>query len=211
MTRTITTVRAVVGAGIIMALLVFAFLWSGTASPAEATSQATMVYKSDGPVYSAGSNKGAVRETRHLDYTSDREWTDTVTAGTPISTTYGAFSTVGSYRRLSGATYTEYDAITGDLVTEELPSGQKLVSHPAFIPGQAKLLEAGHQLTPRTQSISATICYKDGCEAAPTGRAYDTPGGGTWVFTDDTYGILLSAGNFNVTSLTLNVDKPLSE
>jgi hypothetical protein len=40
---------------------------------------------------------------------------------------------------------------------------------------------------------------------------YGTPGGGTWVFTDDDFGILLSAGDFNVTSLTLDIDKPLTE
>ena len=214
MTRMTTTGRAIGGAGITIALLVFAVLWSGTASPAEATTQAwpklTMVYQADGPAYSAGSNKGVVRETRRLNYTSDREWTDTVTEGTSISTAYGTFSTTGSYRRLSGTTYTEYDAITGDLSTETLPSGENLVSHPALIPGQARMLESGYSLTPSTQSVSAAICYKDGCEDTPVGRAYATPGGGTWVSTDDTYGILLSAGDFNVVSLTYGVNKPSS-
>ena len=73
-----------------------------------------MTYNIDGRTY-----KGEhVREVHRLIYESESDWTDTVTESDPIQSGAGTVHSVGSYRRLNGTRYEEYDSINDHYIVE---------------------------------------------------------------------------------------------
>ena len=71
----------------------------------------TMVYETNGIVYSIGSSPSVTtREVRRLEYQSRTQWTDTVIEAPTITTRVGSTSRVGASTRLNGDSYTESNA-----------------------------------------------------------------------------------------------------
>ena len=92
-------IAAVVATSVVVAMSVWA---DGPAAPAIPTwPPFTMVYETNGVVYSIGSSPSVTtREVRRLEYQSRTRWTDTVVEAPTITTTVGSSPTPLAKRRM---------------------------------------------------------------------------------------------------------------
>ncbi len=162
--------------------------------------QFTMVYETDGHAVSVGPGPAEVlRETRRVEYGSATQWTDTVLQAPTIETRVGAFNRTGSYKRLDGRTYTEYDALTDATQKEEVEEGR--VVGPFMQPFPIE--ESGYEFTPAT--TEATVCFMGECQENAEGLLYRTESGTELVFVNDARGIPLRIGDgFIVREIRVN-------
>ena len=162
--------------------------------------QFSMEYETDGPAVSVGPGPAEVlREVRRLEFGSMTQWTDTVTTAPTIETRVGQFSRVGSYKRLDGTTFTEYDAMSGTTQEEEIEDGT--VVGPFMQPFPIE--ESGYEFTPTT--TEAAVCFTGECQENAEGLLYVKESGTEMVFVRDARGIPLRIGEgFVVREIRIN-------
>ncbi len=98
-----------------------------------------MVYNIDGLTY----NGVSIREVHRLVYRSKSDWTDTVIESDPIQSGVGTIYSVGSYKRVDGIRYEEYDSIGDQSYLEELDGGKSITIPNVFLqPVPVKAIQA---------------------------------------------------------------------
>jgi hypothetical protein len=164
----------------------------------------TMVYEMDGPSW----NSVLVREVHRLEYRSTLEWTDTVIESDSIeSLALGTVSTAGSYSRLKGARYEDYNSITDQLDVSEIDEDTIFVPNAFMMPfhiSEIKKAQPG-DLT-EIASVS-TVCYRGDCEQN-AGRLLHNRGDEGWVYANELrWGIPLKVG-YAFLVRKLEIDSP---
>ena len=153
----------------------------------------TMVYETNGVVYSIGSSPSVTtREVRRLEYQSRTQWTDTVVEAPTITTTVGSTSRVGSSTRLDGDSYTEYNASGETTYAETLGENETMLagsSLPPPFPIEDSRFEIESTVT------SAKVCFNDECTENAAGQLRRKANGGEFVYVDDARGIPLRVGD----------------
>ena len=159
----------------------------------------------DGQSVIVGNRHVDSEQTRRLEYTSPNNWVETVLTSPDIVTQWGTFSAVGSYQRVNGNTYTEYDAADGALYTETITRGERM-------PGIYMMPMPIHGINHDDSFIesysrvrtSARVCFNDSCTDNAEGISF-TQHGVEHVYVDDARGIPLKFGdNFEVTKVTIH-------
>ena len=152
----------------------------------------TMVYETDGVAYSIGEGSAqTTRETRRLEYRSERDWLDTVTSAPTITTPVGLATRIGSFHKMDGDTYSEFDASTGFSNTETIPDNARKAAGAVILPFPMVEFDVRFSTTPTT----ATVCFNTKCQENAKGLLYTKPSGVQQVFVDDARGIPLRVGD----------------
>ena len=194
-------VLAILGLSILLAVaggaafFSFVFPFAATAQSTVATPtnwpSLRMVYElEDGDVL----NGQTVNEVHQLVYRSASDWIDTVTASDRIeSLALGTISTIGSYKRMSGTRYEEYDSITDEVTVEKVESDTIVVPNAFLVPLNVAELRKGSL---SQASTVARLCYSRRCEDDASGLSFTSPRGVEWVVTDDSrWAITLKVGD----------------
>ena len=177
-------------ATVVAASVVLMAVWAnGPAAPAIPTwPPFTMVYETDGVVYSIGSSPSVTtREVRRLEYQSRTQWTDTVIEAPTITTTVGSSSRVGAYTRVNGDSYTEYNS-SGELTYAETV-GENTTILTGSMPPPFPMEESGVDTEPTV--TSARVCFNDACTENAAGLLRRKANGAEFVYVDDARGIPL--------------------
>ena len=170
--------------------------------------QFVMEYETDGHAVSVGQNTAKVlREVRRLDYVSRTEWNETVLEAPTVQARVGAFDRIGSYNRLDGSVFTEYNALTDTTQQKEVEEGR--VAGPFMLPFPIE--ESGYEFTLTT--TEATVCFMGECQENAEGLLYRRPSGTELVFVNDARGIPLRINDgFIVREIRINDGKqPVGE
>ena len=148
----------------------------------------TMVYETDGIVYSIGSSPPVnTREVRRLEYQSRTQWTDTVVEAPTITHALGSDSRVGFSARLNGGSYTEYDASGETTYAETLGENEIRIAGSLMLPFPIE--ESGVETEPAV--TSAKVCFNDECTENAAGLLYKQTKRSELVLVDDARGIPL--------------------
>ena len=158
----------------------------------------TMVYEVAGPTTTVGGIAQPSIEVHRYEYRSKTDWEDTIMEAPSIQTDYGDFSPVGSYRRLKGQLFTEYDATDDLLEQSTISEGVMFVPNGVLVPFQNRAIELTTGLTPDRVSTSALVCFQNDCSADATGLLYVLEDSSEYIFADDSRGFPLKAGDFLV-------------
>ena len=152
----------------------------------------TMVYETNGIVYSIGSSPSVTtREVRRLEYQSRSQWTDTVVEAPTITHTVGWSSREGDSARVDGDSYTEYDS-SGELTyAETLEENETRLA--GSLPLPFSLEESGVETEPTV--TSAKVCFNDECTKNAAGLLHRKANGAEVVYVDDARGIPLRVGD----------------
>jgi hypothetical protein len=167
-----------------------------------------MVYKVyNGPAVDVGDTGIPPGQIHRLEYTSKDKWVDTVLESTPIVNSYGTFSSVGSYRRVDGRKYTEYDATFGDFDEDRIEENTRRIPGSFLAPFLMELLREKQRIVADgTVVTTALVCFHDICQQDATGLLYNRNGQGR-VYADDSRGIPLRLGDgFRFQVIELRVD-----
>ena len=152
----------------------------------------TMVYETNGVVYSIGSSPSVTtREVRRLEYQSRTQWTDTVIEAPTITTRVGSDSRVGFSSRLNGNSYTETNASGETTYAETL--GENEIRLAGSLPLPFSLEESGVETEPTV--TSAKVCFNDECTENAAGLLHRKANGAEVVYVDDARGIPLRVGD----------------
>ena len=148
----------------------------------------TMVYETNGIVYSIGSSPAVTtREVRRLEYQSRTQWTDTVVEAPTITTTVGSTSRVGSSTRLDGDSYTEYNASGETTHAETIGENEIRIAGSLMLPFPIE--ESGVETEPAV--TRAKVCFNDECTENAAGLLHRKANGAEVVYVDDARGIPL--------------------
>ena len=148
----------------------------------------TMVYETDGIVYSIGSSPPVTtREVRRLEYQSRTQWTDTVVEAPTITHAVGSDSRVGSSARLNGDSYTEYNA-SGEMTYAET-IGENTTKVVGTMPPPFPIEDSRIETEPTV--TSAKVCFNDECTENAAGLLYKQTKRSELVLVDDARGIPL--------------------
>ena len=179
-------IAAVVATSVVVAMSVWA---DGPAAPAIPTwPPFTMVYETNGIVYSVGSSPSVTtREVRRLEYQSRTQWTDTVVEAPTITTTVGSTSRVGSSTRLDGDSYTESNASGETTYAETVGENETMLA--GSLPPPFPIEESGVETEPTV--TSAKVCFNDECTENAAGLLHRKGNGSEFVYVDDARGIPL--------------------
>lgn len=154
----------------------------------------TLVYQLEqGQAVMVGSRQMESRQVRRFTYRSATEWTDTVIESAPIETRVGTFSAAGSYTRLDGKHYIEFDAVTNSFREEEVEPGARRVPGAFLLPFRMLGFKVA-KIKPAQVETSATICFQDDCRENTMGLLYIADNGQEYVFADDSRGLPLRVG-----------------
>ncbi len=162
----------------------------------------TMVYETNGIVYSIGSSPAVTtREVRRLEYQSRTQWTDTVVEAPTITTTVGSTSRVGSSTRVNGDSYTEYNA-SGETTYADTV-GENVTMLTGSMPPPFPIEESGVETEPTV--TSAKVCFNDECTENAAGLLYKQTKRSELVLVDDARGIPLRVNDaFVVREIRIN-------
>ena len=152
----------------------------------------TMVYETNGIVYSIGSSPAVTtREVRRLEYQSRAQWTVTVVEAPTVTTRVGSDSSVGSSTRLNGDSYTEYNS-SGELTyAETLGENEIRLAGSLMLPFPIE--ESGVETEPAV--TRAKVCFNDECTENAAGLLHRKANGAEVVYVDDARGIPLRVGD----------------
>ena len=183
-------IAAVVATSVVVAMSAWA---DGPAGPVIPTwPPFTMVYETNGIVYSIGSSPAVTtREVRRLEYQSRTQWTDTVVEAPTITTTVGSTSRVGSSTRVNGDSYTEYNASGETTYAETL--GENEIRLAGSLPPPFPIEDSRVETEPTV--TSAKVCFNDECTENAAGLLRRKANGGEFVYVDDARGIPLRVGD----------------
>ena len=152
----------------------------------------TMVYETNGIVYSIGSSPAVTtREVRRLEYQSRTQWTDTVIEAPTITTRVGSTSRVGASTRLNGDSYTEYNASGETTYAETI--GENTTRIVGTMPPPFPIEDSRVETEPIV--TSAKVCFNDECTKNAAGLLYRQTNRSELVFVDDSRGIPLRVNN----------------
>ena len=177
-------------ATVVAASIVVMSVWAdGPAAPAIPTwPPFTMVYETDGIVYSVGSSPAVTtREVRRLEYQSRTQWTDTVVGAPTITTTAGSDSRVGYSTRVNGDSYTESNASGETTYSDTVGENETRIASglPLPFPIEDSRFETEPTVT------SAKVCFNDECTKEAAGLLHRRANGAEFVYVDDARGIPL--------------------
>ena len=148
----------------------------------------TMVYETNGIVYSVGSSPPVTtREVRRLEYQSRTQWTDSVVEAPTITTRVGSDSRVGFSSRLNGNSYTETNASGETTYAETLGENEIRLAGSLMLPFPIE--ESGVETEPAV--TSAKVCFNDECTENAAGLLHRKANGAEVVYVDDARGIPL--------------------
>ncbi len=168
----------------------------------------TMVYETDGDAVGVGNNPPVtIREVHRLEYRSKTDWVDTVIEASPIVQVIpeGVYDPVGSYQRVDGTQFTEFDASTNDGFQEVMEPKTIFLPHRALRPYYLRDLD---QSPSRVDTLSK-VCYGDDCEENVQGLLYVLSSGERVFLDDPRWDIPLRAGDwFEVRELEIHDVKP---
>ena len=179
-------IAAVVAKSVVVAMSVWA---DGPTGPVIPTwPPFTMVYETNGVVYSIGSSPSVTtREVRRLEYQSRTQWTDTVVEAPTITTMVGSTSRVGSSTRVNGDSYTEYNA-SGELTYADTV-GENTTMLADSLPPPFPIEDSRVETEPTV--TSAKVCFNDECTENAAGLLRRRANGAEVVYVDDARGIPL--------------------
>ena len=164
-----------------------------------------MIYQIEGGGVTVGTGPIQTgQEVHRLDYRSKTEWTDTVIEAPEIETSFGTFSTVGSYRHLDGRTLSEFDPLENSFLSRTIPEGVRMVPGAALIPRPIEVLKAAGAEYAQVVT-SAKVCFRDVCKQNAGGLMY-VDNGQERVFANDSRGIPLKVGDSFFTVLELRIE-----
>ncbi len=142
----------------------------------------------------------SIGEVRQLTYDSRTSWIEEVIEADNIVVSVGTFNNTGSYQKLDGRVYAEYDAITGRTSTEAIPKGVVMIPWGGFMPIPIAVLESILGKPAEKVATTTKVCFDDDCTEFASG--WKIPDGkSTFVFADDARGIPVQIGNFVVTEV----------
>ena len=179
-------IAAVVATSSVVAMSVWA---DGPAAPAIPTwPPFTMVYETNGVVYSVGSSPAVTtREVRRLEYQSRTQWTDTVVEAPTLLDDPTVVVMVGASTRVNGDSYTESNASGESTYAETV--GENTTMLTGSMPPPFPIEESGVETEPTV--TSAKVCFNDECTENAAGLLYRKASGSELVFVDDARGIPL--------------------
>ena len=159
----------------------------------------TMTYLTQGPA-------GSV-EVHRFEFQSKNEWLDTVIDAVPVETDYGVFSREGSYQRLSGQQFTEFDAMDNSTGQDTISEGVRFVPNGILVPFQNRAMQEATGRKPERTTTTATVCFRDQCTQNAEGLVYILDGR-EWVYANDSRGFPLRTGSsFTVRELRIDDEK----
>ena len=142
----------------------------------------------------------SIGEVRQLTYNSRTSWIEEVIEADDIVVSVGTFNNAGSYQKLDGRVYAEYDAITGRTSTETIPKGVVMIPRGGLMPIPIAVLESILGKPAEKVATTTKVCFDDDCTELASG--WKIPDGkSTLVFADDARGIPVQIGNFVVTEV----------
>ena len=142
----------------------------------------------------------SIGEVRQLTYNSRTSWIEEVIEADDIVVSVGTFNNTGSYKKLDGRVYAEYDAITGRTSTETIPKGEVMIPRGGFMPIPIAVLESILGKPAEKVATTTKVCFDDDCTERASGWDL-SEGKSTLVFADDARGIPVQIGNFVVTEV----------
>ena len=195
-------IAAVVATSVVVAMSVWADEPTGTDPVIPEWPPFTMVYETDGIVYSIGSSPPVTtREVRRLEYQSRTQWTDTVVEAPTITHAVGSDSRVGASTRLNGDSYTEYNA-SGELTYAETV-GENTTKIVGTMPPPFPIEDSRVETEPTV--TSAKVCFNDECTENAAGLLYKQTKRSELVLVDDARGIPLRVNDaFVVREIRIN-------
>ena len=184
-------IAAVVAASVVVAMSVWA---DGPAGPVIPTwPPFTMVYETNGIVYSIGSSPSVTtREVRRLEYQSRTQWTDTVIEAPTITSKVGSTSRVGYSTRVDGDSYTEYNA-SGEMTYAERLGENETMLAGSSLPPPFPIEDSRFETEPTV--TTAKVCFNDECTKEAAGLLHRRANGAEFVYVDDARGIPLRVGD----------------
>ena len=142
----------------------------------------------------------SIGEVRQLTYNSRTSWIEEVIEADDIVVSVGTFNNVGSYQKLNGRVYAEYDAITGRTLTETVPKGVVRIPRGGLFPIPIAVLESALGKQAEAVATTTKVCFDDDCTELASGWEI-SDGKSTLVFADDARGIPVKIGNSVVTEV----------
>ena len=169
------------------------FAWANQAR-AEPNDWPPLIMKYNVEVMNSGAS---IVQVRQLTYNSRTSWIEEVIEADDITVRVGTFNPVGSYQKLDGRVYTEYDAITGETRTETVPKGVVRIPRGGLFPIPIAVIESALGKQAEAVATSTKVCFDDDCTELASGWEI-SDGKSTVVFADDARGIPVKIGNFVV-------------
>ena len=172
------------------------FAWANQAR-AEPNDWPPLIMKYNVEAAVSGRSIGEVRQLTHNSRTS---WIEEVIEADDITVRVGTFNAVGSYQKLDGRVYTEYDAITGETRTETVSDDVVRIPRGGLIPIPIAVIESALGKQAEEVATTTKVCFDDDCTELASGWEI-SDGNSTVVFADDARGIPIRIGNFVVTEV----------
>ena len=161
----------------------------------------TMTYVVDVPV-----NVPNIRQVRRLTYTSKTSWVEEVIQADDIVLSVGTFNHTGSYQKLDGNEYTEYDVTTGETQTETIPEDTIRIPRSGFTPIPISVLEEALDKEVVRVPTTTRVCFNDVCEDNAPGWKLQKNRSVT-VFADDARGIPVWIANIMIVEVRVHDER----
>ena len=111
----------------------------------------------------------SIGEVRQLTYNSRTSWIEEVIEADDITVRVGTFNAVGSYQKLDGHVYTEYDAITGETRTETVSDDVVRIPRGGLIPIPIAVIESALGKQAEAVATTTKVCFDDDCTELASG------------------------------------------
>ena len=111
----------------------------------------------------------SIGEVRQLTYNSRTSWIEEVIEADDIVVSVGTFNNAGSYQKLDGRVYAEYNAITGRTSTETIPKGVVRIPRGGLMPIPIAVLESIHGKPAEKVATTTKVCFDDDCTEPASG------------------------------------------
>ena len=144
-----------------------------------------------------------INQVRELVYHARDSWTETVIETDTIEAWGGTDSDLGSYQKVQGDQYTVYDASSGETITRTVEEGYARPPKVAIQAMPPAEVEDQFGIKAVPVSTSSKVCFDGDCTENASALKLDIDG---WIIVvaDDSRGIPLKAGNFEVTEVRVH-------
>ena len=133
-------------------------------------------------------------------------WREEIISAPDVVTRVGTFNRTGSYKAVQDGVYTEGDGLGGEVTTETVEPGTRMIPRSMLLPFPLHILDEHYDKEPTLVPTTAKVCFNDVCEENARGWLYRF-GSSQHIYADDERGIPIGLSHLNIMEVHIASDQ----